>query len=410
MHDHIYATFEYPGGLHRHVLVDRVERVRAALRDVLRDQGDADHVQRERSAALRRRRRAARQTAVEVSSTPRRAPASRRRRPSRPTAGRQTTAAVTAAGPDESTRASATDARDLRVLLGDPGRDAADVRTPARVRLGARLHRRVRDGEGGPDEGPDRHDVSRTPYPRIATLKTAAAFRAHLERSGIPLAFDDELTRPAETPLAQPIEVGDVRVGNRFCILPMEGWDGTKDGEPSDLTRRRWRNFGTSGAKLIWGGEAVAVRHDGRANPNQLLITPGNAAGAGAAARRADCRASRALRARRRRGSVRRSSADALGTLRQARRLRPARTAGGVHAPRARSPLSGRRPRREGRGARTARGGFLPAPPASRATPGSPSWTSRPATAISVTSCSAPASGAARTAGRSRTAPGSCAT
>ncbi len=53
----------------------------------------------------------------------------------------------------------------------------------------------------------------------------------------------------------------------------MEGWDGTPDGEPSDLTRRRWRNFGISGAKLIWGGEAVAVRADGRANPNQLLIT-----------------------------------------------------------------------------------------------------------------------------------------
>ena len=35
-----------------------------------------------------------------------------------------------------------------------------------------------------------------------------------------------------------------MRVGNRFCILPMEGWDGTSDGEPSDLTRRRWRNFG----------------------------------------------------------------------------------------------------------------------------------------------------------------------
>ena len=117
--------------------------------------------------------------------------------------------------------------------------------------------------------------MSRTPYPRIATLKTAAAFRNHLERSGIPLAFDDELTPPAETPLAQPIGIGDVRVGNRFCILPMEGWDGTTDGEPSDLTRRRWRNFGTSGAKLIWGGEAVAVRHDGRANPNQLLMTPG---------------------------------------------------------------------------------------------------------------------------------------
>ena len=53
----------------------------------------------------------------------------------------------------------------------------------------------------------------------------------------------------------------------------MEGWDGTRDGEPSELTRRRWRRFGASGAKLMWGGEAVAVRHDGRANPNQLMIS-----------------------------------------------------------------------------------------------------------------------------------------
>ena len=29
-----------------------------------------------------------------------------------------------------------------------------------------------------------------------------------------------------------------------------------------------------SGAKLIWGGEAAAVRHDGRANPNQLVVGP----------------------------------------------------------------------------------------------------------------------------------------
>jgi len=115
--------------------------------------------------------------------------------------------------------------------------------------------------------------VSRSPYPRVATLRTAAAFRAHLERSGIPLAFDDELAPPAESPLARPIEVGRVRVGNRFCILPMEGWDGTRDGEPSDLTRRRWRHFGISGAKLMWGGEAVAVRHDGRANPHQLMMS-----------------------------------------------------------------------------------------------------------------------------------------
>ena len=114
-----------------------------------------------------------------------------------------------------------------------------------------------------------------TSYPRVASLKTAAAFRAHLHRSAIRIEFDNELAPPSQSPLAQAIEVDDVRVGNRFCILPMEGWDGTLGGEPSDLTRRRWRNFGISGAKLIWGGEAVAVRHDGRANPNQLLMTPG---------------------------------------------------------------------------------------------------------------------------------------
>jgi len=113
-------------------------------------------------------------------------------------------------------------------------------------------------------------------YPRIAALKTAEAFRAHLRASGIPLEFDDRLAAPAESPLARPIDVDGVRVGNRFCILPMEGWDGTPHGEPSDLTRRRWRNFGVSGAKLIWGGEAFAIRHDGRANPHQLLITAAN--------------------------------------------------------------------------------------------------------------------------------------
>jgi 2,4-dienoyl-CoA reductase-like NADH-dependent reductase (Old Yellow Enzyme family) len=109
-------------------------------------------------------------------------------------------------------------------------------------------------------------------YPRIATLKSAETFRAHLDRSGIPLAFDAELAPVGRSPLGQPLDRPTLRVGNRFCILPMEGWDGTRDGEPGDLTRRRWRHFGISGAKLMWGGEAVAVRRDGRANPHQLLM------------------------------------------------------------------------------------------------------------------------------------------
>jgi len=118
--------------------------------------------------------------------------------------------------------------------------------------------------------------VSGPAYPRVASFKTAAAFRTHLRALGLALDLDEGIETGARSPLAQPFQVGDVRVGNRFCILPMEGWDGTSEGAPSDLTRRRWRHFGLSGAKLIWGGEAVAVRQDGRANPNQLLLTPAN--------------------------------------------------------------------------------------------------------------------------------------
>ena len=101
--------------------------------------------------------------------------------------------------------------------------------------------------------------------------RSVEAFREHL-RSLDP-AFDcgDELLGP-EGPLAKSLAVFGREAGNRFAIHPMEGWDGNRDGSPSDLTRRRWRRFGLSGAKLIWGGEAVAVAPEGRANPNQLFI------------------------------------------------------------------------------------------------------------------------------------------
>ena len=114
--------------------------------------------------------------------------------------------------------------------------------------------------------------MSEARYPRVATIKTPEAFAKYLASADITLGFDPVLTQPS--PLAEPLQSNGYRVGNRFCILPMEGWDGTRDGEPSDLTTRRWRHFGLSGAKLIWGGEAIAVRHDGRANPNQLVINP----------------------------------------------------------------------------------------------------------------------------------------
>jgi NADPH2 dehydrogenase len=106
---------------------------------------------------------------------------------------------------------------------------------------------------------------------RLGSIRDVNHFEEHLAALHLTIPCDRELLRGAESPLAQPIVRGGIKIGNRFAVNPMEGWDGTPDGNPSEHTLRRWRRFGSSGAKLIWGGEAVAVCHEGRANPNQLL-------------------------------------------------------------------------------------------------------------------------------------------
>lgn len=110
-------------------------------------------------------------------------------------------------------------------------------------------------------------------YPRVAQLKTAELFKAHLEKEGIEMPFDAELKDTSDSPYSTSHQLrSGPTIGNAFCILPMEGWDGTTDGRPTEFTKRRWKNFAISGAKLLWGCEAVAVCPDGRANPNQLMI------------------------------------------------------------------------------------------------------------------------------------------
>jgi NADPH2 dehydrogenase len=100
---------------------------------------------------------------------------------------------------------------------------------------------------------------------QVRKLHDRAALEGHLAELGVRLPFHVE---PASV-LGRPLD----RLANRFAILPMEGWDATDDGRPTDLVRRRWSRFGASGAALVWG-EAVAVRDDGRANANQLLMGP----------------------------------------------------------------------------------------------------------------------------------------
>ncbi len=116
--------------------------------------------------------------------------------------------------------------------------------------------------------------------PRVAQLKGAAGLTQRLAELGCELPVDEKILTAAEgSPLAAPLAIGGFTVGNRWCIHPMEGWDAELNGAPSPHTLRRWRNFGLSGAKLIWGGEAAAVQPDGRANPRQTLATPENRGG-----------------------------------------------------------------------------------------------------------------------------------
>ena len=244
-------------------------------------------------------------------------------------------------------------------------------------------------------------------YPRVAALKTAPQFLARLAELGVALPFDEQARRPVTARRWRSrTEAGGLAPRNRFCILPMEGWDGTPDGRPTDLTRRRWGSFGRSGAALIWGGEAFAVRHDGRANPNQLALGP-----------HAEARPRRrcathlveehAARHRPDRRPGHRPAAHALGPLRAAQPGRPLGADDGLRAPGPRSPLPRRHagPHVHRRRARRPRRRLRRAPRSWPAPPASTSSTSSTVTATSDTSCSARGIGPARYGGARPAAP-----
>lgn len=108
---------------------------------------------------------------------------------------------------------------------------------------------------------------------KLTRLRSRAQLEARLGDLGVRLPLGEEGATAGDS-LARPLDVAGRVVGNRFAVLPMEGWDGTPDGRPTELVRRRWQRFGGSGAKLVWGGEAYAVRPEGRANPRQLCSNP----------------------------------------------------------------------------------------------------------------------------------------
>ncbi len=110
-------------------------------------------------------------------------------------------------------------------------------------------------------------------YPKAGSLDGVTGFRNYVQSLGLDMPCDDIVAHGPQSPLGSPLECDGITIGHRLAIQPMEGWDCERDGRPSENTKRRWRRFGLSGAKLLWGGEACAVRPDGRANPKQLIMT-----------------------------------------------------------------------------------------------------------------------------------------
>jgi len=89
------------------------------------------------------------------------------------------------------------------------------------------------------------------------------------ETLGVSLPLASDLSS-----LGRRIRIGRGESPNAMAVHPMEGCDGTADGKPDRLTRRRYHRFASGGCGLLWF-EATAVVPEGRANPRQLMMAPG---------------------------------------------------------------------------------------------------------------------------------------
>jgi NADPH2 dehydrogenase len=117
-----------------------------------------------------------------------------------------------------------------------------------------------------------------TTYVPLSGLATPGDFLSYLERTGIDIPFDRVVETGEDALLASRVSANGFDIGNRWAILPLEGWDSDLDGNPTEKSMARWDAFGRSGVKTIWG-ESAAVRPDGRSSPSQLLIAEETAAG-----------------------------------------------------------------------------------------------------------------------------------
>jgi 2,4-dienoyl-CoA reductase-like NADH-dependent reductase (Old Yellow Enzyme family) len=75
--------------------------------------------------------------------------------------------------------------------------------------------------------------------------------------------------------LLQPILIGNRKCDNRFFAQPMECVDSDAEGNPTDLTFKRYENLFKGHFALI-DLEAITITNESRARKTQLEIMPRN--------------------------------------------------------------------------------------------------------------------------------------
>jgi len=97
--------------------------------------------------------------------------------------------------------------------------------------------------------------------------RTLEELKNELNRLSIPLPLSSDTKN-----LSEAIQSKDIYIPNRLSIQPMEGFDATVNGSPSDLTFRRYKRYAKGGVGLIWF-EATAISEDCRSNDHQLVLS-----------------------------------------------------------------------------------------------------------------------------------------
>ncbi len=102
------------------------------------------------------------------------------------------------------------------------------------------------------------------------SYKTTDDLRGSISELGLNIPVSDDTSS-----LARRVRIGGFETKNALAVHPMEGFDGTVNGAPDELTCRRYERFASGGAGLFWF-EATAVCPEGRSSRRQLWINDEN--------------------------------------------------------------------------------------------------------------------------------------